>query len=141
MPFPRTDTDLAAQDCKKEYIYAWCCECGNPLPGIHRKGKRRCIRCYKKTLRGFSLNQGYIRLRGGRKEKKRYLHDVIMESLIGRPLTKGEVVHHVNGNKADNRPENLRLYENPGSHVLEEGHVVIGRGGKFTCPNAQEFRK
>lgn len=36
-------------------------------------------------------------------------HRVIAEKLIGRYLTRGEVVHHKNGIKTDNRPENLEV--------------------------------
>lgn len=34
-------------------------------------------------------------------------HIVVVEKMIGRYLMKGEVVHHLNGIKDDNRPDNL----------------------------------
>lgn len=33
-----------------------------------------------------------------------------MEKVLGRSLYKGETVHHVNGVRNDNRPENLELW-------------------------------
>lgn len=48
-----------------------------------------------------------------------YEHILVMERKIGRPLTKEEVVHHVDGNKQNNDPNNLELFSNNTEHVKE----------------------
>lgn len=40
-------------------------------------------------------------------------HIVVMEQLLGRPLWPDETVHHRNGVRDDNRPENLELWVRP----------------------------
>jgi hypothetical protein len=37
-------------------------------------------------------------------------HTAVMTAIIGRPLFGDESVHHLNGVRHDNRPENLELW-------------------------------
>lgn len=65
---------------------------------------------YKQRL----TKDGYLKMyaakhpyANGRKEMM--VHVMVMECHLKRPLSAGECVHHVNGNKQDNRLENLQL--------------------------------
>lgn len=40
-------------------------------------------------------------------------HVLVMEELLGRNLVPGETVHHRNGLRDDNRPQNLELWTRP----------------------------
>jgi len=51
-------------------------------------------------------------------------HHLVMEKMIGRPLRRGEVVHHINGVKDDNAPENLYLCDDNSEHMRIEASLA-----------------
>jgi len=51
-------------------------------------------------------------------------HRLVMEQFLGRFLTREEVVHHINGDKLDNRPENLTLFKNQSEHLKYHNQIL-----------------
>ena len=45
-----------------------------------------------------------------------YEHRIVAENKIGRRLERGEIVHHIDGNKQNNAPENIEIVHSIAHH-------------------------
>lgn len=46
-----------------------------------------------------------------------YEHRRVMERKLGRQLKPGEVVHHIDGDRTNNSPDNLEVFASNGEHL------------------------
>lgn len=63
---------------------------------------------------------------------------LVASEMLGRPLRKGEVVHHRNGDDSDDRPENLEVMtqsEHSSAHGFQSGK----KPSVFRIPTPQPF--
>lgn len=108
-------------NCKKEF-YVWQSRIKIG------KGKFCSIRCGKIGKNNYRWQGGFKYINGykfilvkdhPRSSRKGYVkeHQIIMEKYIGRLLNKGEVIHHLNGIRDDNRIENLLLLSGQDEHM------------------------
>lgn len=111
------------------------------------KGRTWCSQsCHMKTLnaernptRWQTENRDHERHRAARvdagagKTYRKYYgkheHRVVAEQMLGRPLEPDEVVHHINGDKRDNRLENLQVLSRSEHSRLH--HRERKGGGKY----------
>lgn len=93
--------------CQRHYMRVWKTGSPGPVGATRRRSPDRVV----------SPRDGYARVRmpdHPRADKAGMVleHIPVLEAVLGRPIdwAAGEQVHHINGVKDDNRPENLELW-------------------------------
>jgi hypothetical protein len=88
---------------------------------------KECANVGLRSKAGKGLNKnGYVVLYTP--EGPKLEHRVVMQNILGRPLKKNETVHHKNGIRSDNRPENLELWAgNHGPHQRVEDLITFAK--------------
>jgi hypothetical protein len=86
-----------------KYCSRLCCGFGRRKPFIIKKGYKRIL------LKGHPRTdgKGYVRE-----------HILVMEKKLGRFIKTHEVVHHLDGNKLNNNPDNLSLLTSQSEHMI-----------------------
>lgn len=123
--------------CSRSAIDRWCRRLGlstqrtGPRAGALHPGWKHGIRIRK------GYRYVYVPSQDGRRGKYVAEHRLVMEAAIGRPLERSEVVHHVNGDPLDNRPENLWMFPSNAEHLR---HELMGRTPNWTAAGLEAIR-
>lgn len=88
---------------------------------------------------GFAAGYKYATVDGARK----FEHVRIAEEILGKPLPADAVVHHIDGDKANNDPSNLVICPDQRYHILlhtrQRALDACGNANWRKCPYCKEY--
>jgi len=112
--------------------------CSRPCMWSKNEGRPQKAESWWKNSKGYI--EGKIRLGDGTQIRIKQ-HRFIVEGILGRPLLQSEDVHHKNGIKSDNRPENLEVIMHGDHSKLSNSQRKYNRGYKLNLtPEARKAR-
>ena len=139
--------------CDNYHGLRFCVKCGKSIKTDQKrisKHGRKCMACHKisaneTAARGIRSARwkggrtkstlGYIAIKNSNHPnamKNGYVleHIFVMSKIVGRAIKKGEVVHHINKIKDDNRPENLMLLSKSEHDLIHKADRELAQYGK-----------
>ncbi len=139
MKHAKRTRDENGKYAQEDYIRIINCECCGRKFREKKKKKHFCSQlCYRSSKRYIDL-QGYVCIKvpnhpqattnGWIRE-----HISVATNIIGRPLLRSECVHHIDGNRQNNNPENLTVMP-LGVHIRKHNGNPNNR--KYGEPNSK----
>ncbi len=139
-PTNPTCSRACAGKLRRKPLATGCERCGGALPEPYSQTKRFCSLACRWLPLGTTRTtmHGYLVVRvpkgtpGADDKGWIFQHRWVMANSLGRPLLRSERVHHINGKRDDNRPENLELWTDP-----HKNHPRGVRATDYHCPGCR----